>query len=78
MHEYTGWEFWTEDLSKYEQDVYYAVHLGDEFGEGRYKVLHKLGNGVFSQVWLARDQCSRLFECLSDPLKVTSQGGLEC
>ncbi|KAL1966924.1 hypothetical protein VTN77DRAFT_3668 [Rasamsonia byssochlamydoides] len=59
MHEYSGWEYWTEDLSKYERGVYYAVHLGDEFGDGRYKVLHKVGNGVSSQLWLARDQCSR-------------------
>jgi hypothetical protein len=60
MHHYTNWEFWTEDLNKYESGVYFALHLGDRFGpEGRYQVLHKLGNGVFSQVWLGRDRRER-------------------
>ncbi|KAL8718188.1 MAG: hypothetical protein Q9225_004650 [Loekoesia sp. 1 TL-2023] len=35
--------------------MYFAVHLGDLFGNGRYKVLHKLGNGAFAQIWLAKD-----------------------
>ncbi len=34
---------------------YHPVHLGDFFKDGRYKILHKLGFGSFSTVWLARD-----------------------
>ena len=32
------------------------MKIGDVFAEGRYKVLHKLGYGGSSTVWLARDQ----------------------
>ena len=32
------------------------MSIGDVFANGRYKVLHKLGYGASSTVWLARDQ----------------------
>ena len=32
------------------------MSIGDVFARGRYKVLHKLGYGGSSTVWLARDQ----------------------
>lgn len=65
MKDYDGHAIWTENLGKYERGIYYAVHLGDMLGDGRYKVLHKLGNGSFSQVWLAKDQSTR-YEPLSN------------
>jgi hypothetical protein len=35
---------------------YMHVDIGDEIGEqGRYKILRKLGYGMYSTVWLARD-----------------------
>ncbi|KAI9835245.1 MAG: hypothetical protein M1837_003873 [Sclerophora amabilis] len=46
---------WAENLTYYESGVYFPVHLGDLIGDGRYRVLHKLGNGAFAQVWLAKD-----------------------
>jgi serine/threonine protein kinase len=31
------------------------VHVGDYFHSGRYQVIHKLGHGGFSTVWLCQD-----------------------
>ncbi|KAK4980834.1 hypothetical protein LTR28_000116 [Elasticomyces elasticus] len=45
-----------EDVEKYRSGGYHPIHLGDVLKGGRYLVLHKLGYGGFSTVWLARDQ----------------------
>lgn len=52
---YDELEGWTENLGHHESGLYFAVHIGDLFRAGRYRVLHKLGNGAFAQVWLAKD-----------------------
>ena len=44
-----------EDLCDYKLGGYHPVRVGDCFKEGRYQVLHKLGWGHFSTVWLGRD-----------------------
>ena len=44
----------SEDLENYEPGGFHPVHLSDVY-DGRYKVVHKLGLGGFSTVWLARD-----------------------
>ena len=31
------------------------VSINDEFCDGRYRVMHKLGFGSYSNIWLARD-----------------------
>lgn len=49
-----------EDIEKYEAGGLHPIHLGDEF-EGRYKIVHKLGHGGFSTVWLARDRQSERY-----------------
>ncbi|KAI0845058.1 kinase-like protein [Daldinia vernicosa] len=43
-----------EDLENYEPGGFHPVHLGDVY-DGRYRVVHKLGFGGFSTVWLARE-----------------------
>ncbi|TQW10224.1 protein kinase [Cordyceps javanica] len=45
----------TEDVEGYRAGGFHPVHLGDTFDGKRYKVVHKLGAGGFSTVWLARD-----------------------
>jgi serine/threonine protein kinase len=47
--------FDAEDLWRYEPGGYHPVYLGDVYNE-RYQVVHKLGHGGFSTVWLAKDQ----------------------
>jgi len=46
-----------EDTELYRPGGLHPVSIGDVFADGRYKVLHKLGYGGSSTVWLARDQC---------------------
>lgn len=52
--------YWPEDgvenLEGYRAGGYHPTHLGDEFSNGRYEVVHKLGYGSYSTVWLARDR----------------------
>ncbi|KAL0572618.1 serine/threonine protein kinase, CMGC [Marasmius crinis-equi] len=44
-----------EDWEEYVKGGYHPVEIGDEFRDGRYTVVRKLGWGHFSTVWLARD-----------------------
>ncbi|OAQ98866.1 hypothetical protein LLEC1_04690 [Akanthomyces lecanii] len=45
-----------EKLADYCPGGYHPVCLGDKFHDGRYEVVHKLGWGGFSTVWLGRDK----------------------
>lgn len=45
-----------ETLERYRDGGYHPVQLGDDFSDGRYRVVHKLGWGSYSTVWLAKDQ----------------------
>jgi serine/threonine-protein kinase SRPK3 len=44
-----------EEIENYCPGGFHPIDLDDEI-EGRYKVIHKLGYGGFSTVWLARDK----------------------
>lgn len=49
---------WQEDveyLERYQLGGYHPVRIGDEYSQGRYCIVHKLGYGSYSTVWLARD-----------------------
>ncbi|KAA8896067.1 kinase-like domain-containing protein [Sphaerosporella brunnea] len=45
-----------ERLERYEKGGYHPVQLGETFGDGRYRVVHKFGYGSYATVWMARDQ----------------------
>lgn len=44
-----------EDPARYCPGGYHPVRIGDEFNSGTYKVISKLGYGIYSTVWLARN-----------------------
>ncbi|KJZ74933.1 hypothetical protein HIM_05664 [Hirsutella minnesotensis 3608] len=43
-----------ESIARYCPGGYHPVRIGDVFDNGKYKVVSKLGYGVYSTVWLAR------------------------
>lgn len=47
--------FSEEALSRYCPGGYHPVRIGDVFDGGKYRVVRKLGYGVYSTVWLACD-----------------------
>lgn len=49
------WQEDVEDLEGYQMGGYHPVHINDNFCNGRYRIVHKLGFGTYSTVWLARD-----------------------
>ncbi|KAF9258803.1 kinase-like protein [Marasmius fiardii PR-910] len=44
-----------EDIEDYVKGGYHPVEIGNEFKDGKYIVVRKLGWGHFSTVWLAKD-----------------------
>ena len=51
-----SWLYNIEDIKDYQPGGYHPISIGDTFDQGRYRILHKLGFGGSSTVWLARDQ----------------------
>ncbi|KAH9953515.1 kinase-like domain-containing protein [Russula dissimulans] len=45
-----------EEIEDYQPGGYHPISIGDTFDQGRYRILHKLGFGGSSTVWLVRDQ----------------------
>lgn len=45
-----------ENLEEYRIGGYHPTVIGDTFHEGRYEIVHKLGFGGYSTIWLARDR----------------------
>lgn len=50
-----AWHENVESLENYGPGGYHPVHLGDRFSAGRYEVVHKLGHGRYSTIWLCKD-----------------------
>lgn len=49
-----------EPLSTCRNGGSHPVHLNDDFHNGRYRAIHKLGHGGTSTVWLCRDTSSHI------------------
>ena len=45
-----------EEFGNYRPGGYHTISIGDEFHNGRYRILHRLGHGLHSTVWLALNQ----------------------
>lgn len=45
-----------ENFEDYTLGGYHPTVIGDQFHNGRYEVVHKLGFGGYSTIWLARDK----------------------
>ncbi|KAJ7062005.1 kinase-like domain-containing protein [Mycena amicta] len=45
-----------EPVEEYRPGGLHPILIGDEFSQGRYKIMHKLGFGGSSTIWLARDK----------------------
>ena len=57
LYKYTSDVFINEeDFFAYRPGGYHPVTLGDTLKNNRYKIVHKLGYGGFSTVWLAKDR----------------------
>ena len=50
-----SWLEGVENVEEYEPGGLHPMCIGDVLDNGRYAVIHKLGYGGFSTVWLARD-----------------------
>lgn len=58
------WNERVENLERYREGGYHPTRLGDEFSHGRYRVIHKLGYGSYSTVWLAKDHTENRYVSL--------------
>ena len=66
-----------EELEGYSPGGYHPVRIGDKYCQSRYRILHKLGYGSFSTVWLARDSLAGRYVSLKINTADASKDNLE-
>ena len=71
------WQEDVEDLEGYHPGGYHPVRIGDLYSDGRYRVVHKLGFGSYSTVWLARDLQTNRYVALKVVVAETSMNSSE-
>ncbi|KAF6826226.1 protein kinase domain-containing protein [Colletotrichum plurivorum] len=68
------WDDFLEALHGYRPGRYHPIHLQDELCDGRYIVIHKLGYGGHSTVWLCKDQHAKVSIYVSIKILVADDG----
>ncbi|KAJ9271666.1 hypothetical protein DTO212C5_2091 [Paecilomyces variotii] len=56
-----------EKLERYRPGGYHPVNIGEQL-DGRYSIVHKLGFGAYSTIWLARNQKSGRYVAIKIPI----------
>ncbi|RAH62719.1 kinase-like protein [Aspergillus piperis CBS 112811] len=73
--------YWPEDgvenLEGYATGGYHPTYINDEFSNGRYRVVHKLGYGSYSTVWLAHDRKESRYVALKIMIADVSERSVE-
>lgn len=55
----------TEDVNRYEPGGFHPILIGDTLGpRNRFRVVHKLGYGQFSTVWLCYDEEDKIWRAV--------------
>ena len=71
------WQEEVENLEDYCSGGFHPIKLGDEYCQGRYRIVHKLGYGSYSTVWLARDSAADRYVSLKVVAANASEGSSE-
>ncbi|KAL8810774.1 MAG: hypothetical protein Q9200_002315 [Gallowayella weberi] len=71
------WQDGVEDLEGYTAGGYHPVNIGDLYSNDRYRVVHKLGWGSYSTVWLARDLTLNRYVTLKIVVAIASKNSTE-
>lgn len=72
-----NWQDDVENLEHYRVGGYHPVELGDQFAGSRYQIVHKLGYGGSSTVWLAKDHIKNRYVSLKILKAKKSDSGTE-
>lgn len=62
-----------ENLERYRAGGYHPTHIDDELCGGRYRIVHKLGFGSYSTVWLAKDYEKNTYVAIKIGVAVNTQ-----
>lgn len=64
FHPIYDWQDDVENLEGYRLGGYHPIRIGDDLCNGRYCIVHKLGYGGYSTVWLAKDHVENRYVSL--------------
>ncbi|KND87235.1 Serine/threonine-protein kinase SKY1 [Tolypocladium ophioglossoides CBS 100239] len=73
-----GYEEYLEKARSYRSGGYHPVHLDDCLHDGRYRVIHKLGYGGYSTVWLCQDTHHHTPKYVAVKILIARQSKTEC